>query len=91
MERMRLAVVHNVATAACLAARHNERELLALMEPFLRRAGGLRAPHRSVAGEGIDIDEEGQYAERSTTVYNPVTDRALVVMAVKPEERKTPR
>lgn len=33
--------------------------------------------------EGPDLDADGQFAERSTLVYNAISDRAFVVMAAK--------
>ncbi len=106
--------VRGAATAAVLAARAGDRELTAIMDPFLRRAGGALAAggvhtpnHRWVVcaalaqlnelfpsrtytqridrwlAEGIDIDEDGQFTERSTSQYNPIVDSALVVMAAK--------
>ena len=31
--------------------------------------------------EGIDVDEDGQFSERSTSVYSPTCDRALLTVA----------
>ena len=53
----------------------------------LARIHQLRPDPRYVAridewlGEGIDIDADGQFTERSTTVYSPLTDRCLITVA----------
>ncbi len=106
--------VRAMCTGAVLAQRESQRDLLALMEPFLRKAGaslthgGVHTPnHRWVVcaalaqlhevfgepgylrrinqwmAEGIDIDADGMYDERSTVQYNPIVDSALTVIAAK--------
>ena len=106
--------VRGLCPITLLASRAGVREVPAMVEPFLKRAGagltkgGIHTPnHRWVLcaalaqlhelyqdpsyvrridqwiAEGIDMDPDGQYNERSTYVYNPITDAALVVIADK--------
>ncbi len=66
----------------------------------LARVHALYPDERYVArvdrwlAEGIDLDPDGQYTEKSTAVYSPIVDRALLNVATllnKPELREAVR
>src|SRR5262249_29546304 len=40
--------------------------------------------------EGIDIDEDGQFDERSTLVYSPIVDHAFITIASKLVRKSLP-
>jgi hypothetical protein len=57
--------------------------LAQLHELFGTQDDGYRKRANHWLSEGIDIDADGQFSERSTTVYNTVSDRGLTIAALK--------
>lgn len=104
--------VWGAGNAALLAKKHQAREIIQILDPFLKNArkalvkGGVHTPnHRWVVSsalamlnefepdpqlvrridqwlaEQIDIDEDGQFDERSIIGYNVIVDRSLLYLA----------
>jgi hypothetical protein len=107
-------VILTTTEAASVARRYGANEMVALLEPFLKRAGeglvkgGVHTPnHRWVVSaamarlndlfpdpryvrrvdqwlaEGVDIDDDGHYTERSTTIYSGTCNQCFTLLADK--------
>lgn len=55
---------------------------LSLLHDFKANPAYVKRVNQWLA-EGIDIDDDGQFDERSTLVYSPIVDTALITIAAK--------